>query len=80
MKTKLPRLTKQLVEHIDSTPDEDYPLRILRVYRANCNSFWETHGLSSSEEIIYATMNEHQKQRAKILDRAIKKLINPNTQ
>jgi len=30
---KLPELTQQPILHIDGTPDEDYPLRILRAYR-----------------------------------------------
>ena len=72
---ELPKLTQQPVEHIDSTPDEDYPLRILRAYRQNCNSYWEVHGLTEDEKRIYDIMNEDQDKRAKILDAAIEKLI-----
>ena len=74
-KTKLPELTQQSILHVDATPDENYPLRILQAYRENCNSQWEVHGLPEKETLIYDAMNEHQKQRAKILDEAIKKLL-----
>ena len=74
-KSDLPNLTQQPVLYVDATPDDDYPLRILQAYRDNCNSFWEVHGLEENEKLIYDMMNKVQKQRAKILDKAIQKLI-----
>jgi len=73
-KTKLPELTQQPIWHIDGTPNDDYPLRILRVYRENCNSYWVVEGIPDNEKLIYDMMNEYQKQRAEILDKAIEKL------
>lgn len=55
--------------HVDSTPDNEYPLRILRAYRENCNVRWQADGKIDSK--IYDVMNEHCEQRAIILDRAI---------
>lgn len=76
MKTvELPEITKQEVKYIDATPDEGYPLRILQAYRENCDCFWATSADGSCDNPIYTLMNEHQKQRAKILDKAIEKLI-----
>ena len=72
--TELPKLTQEPVEYVDSTPDENYPIRILEAYRENCNSFWEVHGLTGEEKHFYDMLNEHQISRAKILDKAINKL------
>ena len=72
--TKLPKLTQETIKYVDSTPDENYPIRILEAYRENCNYLWEVHGLTDGEKHFYDIMNEHQILRAKILDAAIKKL------
>ena len=72
--TKLPKLTQEPIKYVCSTPDENYPIRILKAYRENCNVFWEVHGLTDEERYIYDMMNEQQISRAKILDAAIKKL------
>ena len=72
--TKLPKLTQEPIKYVCSTPDENYPIRILKAYRKNCNVFWEVHGLNDEEKSIYGMMNEQQILRAKILDAAIKKL------
>ncbi len=69
-------VTKESILHVDSTPDDEYPLRILRAYRKNRNVHWEVEGGIDSK--IYDEINEHQKQRAKILDRAIVKLESEN--
>lgn len=69
---KLPKLTQKEILYVDATPDEGYPLRILEAYRHNCNTFWDVYGLTKKERIVYALMNEHQKQRIEILDKAIK--------
>jgi hypothetical protein len=64
--------------HIDATPDGDYPLRILQSYRDDCDIMW-TDSTSGSEPMnaLYKAMNEHQKQRAVVLDKAITKLATP---
>ncbi len=74
MKEPFPPLTEQPVICVDGTPDEDYPLRILRVYRRNCESIWLVVGLSDEKARVYKRMNEDQRKRAEILDRAIARL------
>jgi len=69
-------IKKQEVLYIDATPDENYPLRILQVYRDNCDTRWATEADGNCENALFEMMNKHQKQRAKILDKAIKKLQN----
>lgn len=69
-----PGLTRAPVEHVDLTPDRDLPLRILRVYRLNCDCLWEVHGLDPARSAVYDVMNEHQAARAAILDKAIRVL------
>jgi len=56
---------------VDLTPDEELPLRILRTFRDRCNATWEVSGFSDSERRIWDLMNQHQRERAEILDRAI---------
>jgi len=72
--TTLPEITKQEVKYIDATPDEDYPLRILRTYRDNCDCLWATGTDGSCDNPLFQHMNEDQHRRAVILDKAIKKL------
>jgi len=67
---KLPELINTKEVHINAVPDKDYPLRILRAYRECCNCKWEINS-DSKTKILWETMNEHQDQRAKILDKAI---------
>ena len=74
-KTKWPDLKPESILNVDATPDEDYPLRILKAYRQNCNSRYKTHGLSKKDVKFWDMMNEWQDQRAKILDKAILKLL-----
>lgn len=71
MKTEFPSMSQEPIEHVDAYPDEDYPLRILRAYRENCNVRWEVSGLSPERTRVWDVMNEAQEERAKILDRAI---------
>ena len=66
----LPKLTNEPVIWIDATPNEEYPLRILRTYRENCNSKW----MADPPNRVYDQMNEDQDKRVEILDRAIKLL------
>ena len=67
-------LTQQPVLFIDGTPDDEYVMRILRAYRDNCNSKWATATDGSCDNPMFQLMNEHQDQRAKVLDEAIKKM------
>ena len=70
-KLELPPVTQQPIMHVDVTPDEGLPLRILEAYRENCNVRWEVHGLGEGENQLYDTMNADCERRAEILDRAI---------
>ena len=72
--TKLPNLTEEPILHIDYTPDEDLPIRILSAYRSNCNVKWLVVGLPKEETKLYDMMNKNCDERAEILDRAIAKL------
>jgi len=59
-------------KHIDATPDESYPLRILRAYRADCDARWEeTAAGQRVTQPLTVALNKMQDQRAVILDRAI---------
>lgn len=72
----LPAVTRQPIVHVDGTPDEEYPLRILRAYRANCDVLWADHtGSEETTNPLLVAMNKHQYQRAEILERAIAKLL-----
>ncbi len=63
----LPETTQEPIIHVDATPDDDYPLRILRAYRENCNCKWVADPPSALTDM----MNEHCDKRAAILDKAI---------
>lgn len=66
------KITQQEILLVDGTPDEGYVLRILRAYRENCNCRWaeSTEG-KDPDSPLFKLMNEHQEQRAKLLDEAI---------
>lgn len=68
-----PRLSQHPLEFVDLTPDDDLALRILRAYRANCNTHWVISGEFKKHKArrVWDEMNKHQEQRAKILDAAI---------
>lgn len=69
------KVTQQPIMHVDGTPDEEYPLRILQAYRANCDMRWaDNTGCEETINPLLVAMNEHQHQRAEILERAIAKL------
>jgi len=53
-----------------SAEPEGYPVRILQHYRVRCNDRIEAHPPSP----VYDIMNEHQVERAEVLDHAIAKL------
>lgn len=69
---KLPKLTEQPYLHIDLVPDNDLPLRILRTYRQHCDCQW-AEDLDGGEvkNPVLKIMNEHNVQRAAILDKAM---------
>ena len=64
-------LTQVPVEHVDATPDADYPLRILRAHRQRCDCRWVMSGLDDATTQVYEQMNKDQEERAAILDDAI---------
>jgi len=63
------------VMNIDATPNEDYPLRILKTYRdlcdTRCSSITDFFNDMKEDNPIIVMMNKNQEQRAKILDKAI---------
>ncbi len=63
--------TKEAIKHVNATPDDDYPLRILRAYRENCNVKFATTSDGSSDSLLLDVMNDMNDKRAAILDRAI---------
>jgi len=70
-------MNRQEYKFIDATPDENYPLRILKAYRKDCDFIWS----SSSSEIkedspLIKAMNDAQHKRAEVLDKAIRILEN----
>lgn len=63
---------QQEILHIDATPNETYPLRILQAYRRLGDSQWSTSSDKISEDsAIVKQMNEWQAKRNEFLDRAI---------
>jgi len=58
-------------KHIDATPNEHYPLRILRAYRADCNGRWADTSYGHAGGPLTIALNEMQDRRAAILDKAI---------
>jgi len=65
---ELPDISQQAVEYIDATPNEDYPLRILKSYRQRCDCNWAS---VLNHHPLIQMMNKQNVQRAEILDRAI---------
>lgn len=60
-------------KYIDATPDEEYPLRILRSYRRDCDTYYSSSTTLEVDESnpLVKLLNDLQRQRAEILDRAI---------
>ena len=71
---KLPDLTKQAIEHIDGTPDDEYVIRILKAYRYNCDVKWASNTNGEDDNPLCIGMNKHNDERAKLLDEAIELL------
>lgn len=72
----LPKITQEPILHVDATPDEEYPLRILKAYREICDCEFSESTNRGGQIIspLIKAMNEHNEKRAEILDRAIAKL------
>ena len=70
---KLPEFTQKAIMHVNSTPDKEYPLRILRAYRENCNVKWGSSTGKGTKETnpLLIKMNQDCDKRAEILDKAI---------
>jgi hypothetical protein len=69
--------TRKAFKYVDATPDENYPLRILQAYRDDCDVLWSSTSLFEDVEEnnpVMDALNNMQKARAKILDKAIAKL------
>lgn len=64
---------------IDSTPNEDFPIRILQAYRQDCDCKYQVSGLPAERTRFWEMMNEWQDQRAKILDQSISVLESVKT-
>lgn len=60
-------MSTEPILHVDMTPDAGLPVRILRVYRANCDVPFTAAGAGKLGEL----MATHQRQRAVVLDKAI---------
>lgn len=60
-------------KHIDATPNDGYPLRILRAYRADCDMRWSLSTTNGGQDAtpLMEKSNIMQDQRAAILDTAI---------
>ena len=58
-------------KHIDATPNEGYPIRILRIYRADCDMRWADTSDGDVGNPLMVALNEMQDKRAVILDWAI---------
>lgn len=67
----------QRILFVDGTPDDGYPLRILKAYRELCDKPLSSHIITIRPGSPLAKVwNDLQARRAKILDRAIEKLNN----
>ena len=70
--TKLSPLTQELIHYVDGTPNADYPLRLLRAYRQRADCRWSDTSEGGAESTLLVAMNEHCRQRAAILDAALR--------
>lgn len=73
--TKLPPLrNRRRFKYVNTTPDDEYPIRILKAYLLDARTEWETQGLPENQILLYVAMNENQAKRREILMKAIEKL------
>jgi hypothetical protein len=61
-------------KHIDVTPNDGLPLRILQAYRVDCDMRWAKTTDGVEDTPLIRALNDLQEQRAEILDRAIAQL------
>lgn len=73
MATTLPPITQQPVNYVDSTPDVDYPRRILDTYLTNTRCRWaeDTSGGPVDPTSLCGLMNAAQDRRAALLREAL---------
>lgn len=71
----------EILHDVDATPDEEYPLRILRAHLYNCESTTLTDNTSGAPptNIVCIEMNKANVERAVILRRAIAALMHTRT-
>ena len=63
---------RETVRFIDATPDESYPIRILKAYRDACDEVWTDNSAGREpSNPVCRLMAEAQKRRAAILDKAL---------
>ncbi len=74
MSETTPKLSREPIILVDSTPDSEYPIRILRAYRVNATALWKCEGMSDATTAVYEQMNYDQLARARLLDAAIHRL------
>lgn len=68
------KIPQEIIQGIDATPDNKYPIRILRAYREYCNCFYSDNTEGEPRSELWEQMNEWQRERALILDKAIQLL------
>jgi len=68
------RKCRQEIIGVDATPDEEYPLRILRAYLDAADGSY----VESNPPLLAEIMNQAQRERAVILRAAIARLSSPN--
>lgn len=59
--------------HVNATPDDELPIRLLQAYRDDCDILWSTDG-DGVNKTLAEIMNKSQQERAVILDKALEKL------
>lgn len=63
------------LNYVDMTPNDNLIIRILKSYRDNCDIIYsDTTEKKSSKNLLMIELNKCQKQRAQLLDKAIKTL------
>lgn len=67
------KIIREPIINVDATPDIEYPIRILKAYRENCNCVWTDNTIGEEPaNPIYRQMNEDCRKRVAILDKAIR--------
>ena len=66
----MPPMSRELIQNVDATPDENYVMRILKAHLGNAMSRYEAVPPSP----FWDKMNELQSQRQALLEEAIARL------